>query len=226
MICCNCHKSSIKIVVFLGAPGAGKGTVAQHLVNRYGMIHFSTGNLLRNEVESNTEMGKRIAAAVRGGALVSDDIVNGVVKDNLLKSSLAGELVLLDGYPRSTGQAEFMDSLDCGRMKNSIRVVEIDVDEDVVVERLSGRRVCEKCGATFGRLDNLDVCSSCGGVLIKRDDDQEEVVKYRLQEYRRLTFPLCEYYADRLSKVSGNASPREVAEAVGGIFDGFGLERR
>ncbi|MDR2267845.1 MAG: nucleoside monophosphate kinase, partial [Holosporaceae bacterium] len=168
MSCCNCCKSSVKIIVFLGAPGAGKGTVAQHLINRYRMIHFSTGNLLRNEVESNTEMGKRIAATVKMGALVSDDIVNSVVEGNLFKSLSAGELVLLDGYPRSIVQAEFMDSLDDGRMKNSIRVVEIDVDEGVVVARLSGRRVCEKCGATFGRLDDLTVCSSCGCTLIKR----------------------------------------------------------
>jgi adenylate kinase len=190
------------------------------------MIHFSTGNLLRNEVESNTEMGKRIAATVKSGALVGDDIVNGVVESSLFKSLSMGEFVLLDGYPRSTVQADFMDSLDCGHMRDSIRVVEIDVGEDVVVARLSGRRVCEKCGATFGRLDDLKVCSSCGGTLVKRTDDQEEVVRYRLQEYRRLTLPLCEYYADRLSKVSGDVPPPEVAEAVSGIFDGFGLERR
>lgn len=226
--------SQVKIVILFGAPGAGKGTIAQHLLDNYSVVHFSTGNLLRNEVKNSTPIGKEVEAILSSGKLVGDDVVNRVVESNLL-SALAGDsVVLLDGYPRTVEQAKFLDSIESGRLQSIIRVLELDVDHDVVVARIAGRVVCSKCGATFsgaqlaaenGGVD-VKTCPRCGAELIKRADDSEDVVRRRLQEYVSMTLPVSRYYADRLAKVSGEGTPEDVARNVDDVFRDFGIEKR
>lgn len=220
--------SAVKIVILFGAPGAGKGTVAQHLLDNYGVVHFSTGNLLRNEVKSGTSIGKEVEAILSSGKLVGDDVVNRVVESNLQKALSGNDVVLLDGYPRTVEQAKFLDAIDAGSLKSSIRVLELDVDHEVVVSRIAGRVVCSKCGATFSssQLNGGTVCSRCGGELIKRADDSEEVVRRRLQEYVNMTLPVSRYYTDRLVKVSGEGTPEKVARNVEDAFRDFGIEKR
>jgi adenylate kinase len=229
--CCKCgdkNKSaekSVKIVILLGAPGAGKGTVAQYLLDKYGIVHFSTGNLLRNEVKNDTEIGREVGSILGSGGLVGDDIVNRVIESNLLKTLSDGCVVLLDGYPRTVEQAKFLDSIDDEMLKSKIRVVEIDVDHEVVVSRISSRLVCSKCGGTFSssNVPASSPCEQCGGELVKRADDEESVVRRRLQEYVNATLPVSAYYVDRLSKVSGDASPECVARSVDDVFRSFDI---
>ena len=220
--------NAVKIVILFGAPGAGKGTVAQHLLDNYGVVHFSTGNLLRNEVKSGTSIGKEVETILSSGKLVGDDVVNRVVESNLQKALSGNDVVLLDGYPRTVEQAKFLDAIDAGSLKSSIRVLELDVDHEVVVSRIAGRVVCSKCGATFSssQINGSTVCSRCGGELIKRADDSEEVVRRRLQEYVNMTLPVSRYYIDRLVKVSGEGTPEEVARNVDDAFRDFGIEKR
>jgi adenylate kinase len=213
----------VKTVVLLGAPGAGKGTVAQYLVDNYGFVHFSTGNLLRNEVKKRSEVGVLVESLLGGGGLVGDDIVNRVVEINLLEYLTDDKTILLDGFPRSASQAQFLDSIASGALKDTLRVLEIDVDHDVVVQRISGRLLCANCGATFGAHDNVQKCSRCGGELVRRADDGEEVVRRRLREYVATTLPVSEYYADRLVKVPGNASPEDVMRSIDDTIRGFGF---
>ena len=222
------QRNAVKIVILFGAPGAGKGTVAQHLLDNYVVVHFSTGNLLRNEVKNGTSIGKEVEAILSSGKLVGDDVVNRVVESNLQKALSENDVVLLDGYPRTVEQAKFLDAIDEGNLKSSIRVLELDVDHEVVVARIAGRVVCSKCGATFNasQLNGNTVCSRCGGELIKRADDSEEVVRRRLQEYVNMTLPVSRYYADRLAKVSGEGTPEEVARNVDETFRNFGIEKR
>jgi adenylate kinase len=215
--------NNIKVIILLGAPGAGKGTVAQHLVDNFGMIHFSTGNLLRNEVKEETPTGKMVKSVLGSGGLVGDYIVNKVVESNLLKVLSDGRVILLDGFPRSVDQAKFLDMLCNATLKNALKVLEIDVNQEVVVSRIVGRRVCASCGATFGVHDKIEKCSRCGGELTKRSDDSEEVIRRRLREYVNVTLPVCRYYADRLVKVDGNTTPEEVLRNVDDVIHNFGL---
>ncbi|MDR2681525.1 MAG: nucleoside monophosphate kinase [Holosporaceae bacterium] len=237
--CCGCRKKEngsdvgienpkkdVKVVMLLGAPGAGKGTVAQYLLDNYDVVHFSTGNLLRNEVKNETELGREVSSLVGSGALVGDSIVNRVVESNLSKTLEGTSMVLLDGYPRSVDQAKFLDQLGSGCLRDAIRIVEIDVDREVVVTRLSGRRMCSKCSAVFGHLDTTAECSRCGGALVKRADDEETVIRRRLREYENTTKPVSEYYGDRLLKVHGDAPPDEVARSVEDVFRDFGVKKR
>lgn len=238
MRCCKCtknnevNKCAVKAVVLLGAPGSGKGTIAQHLLDNYNAVHFSTGNLLRNEVKKDTAIGKKVSSILRAGGLVNDDIVNAVVESNLLQALSADGVILLDGYPRTVDQAKFLDSIKSGELAASIRVIEIDVDYEVIVSRIAGRLVCADCGATFhsanlmkdGKLNNI--CSRCDGNLIKRADDTEEIVRNRLKEYVDITLPVSRYYGDRLLKVSGDVSPELVMQSVDNIFCDFGIKKR
>ena len=219
----NAFQKNSKIVILLGAPGSGKGTIAQHLIDKYNVLHFSTGNLLRNEIKNETEIGKEVKSILGSGGLVSDDVVNRVVESNIRKELDSGKVVLLDGYPRTVEQAKFLDSM-LGK-EVAVHAVELDVDHEAVVERISKRRVCGSCGGTFTVSADMKVCPRCGGELVQRADDNEAVVRQRLAEYVASTLPVSGYYADRLIKVSGNASPEEVARNVDNVFRDLGLVR-
>jgi adenylate kinase len=215
----------ISVVILLGAPGVGKGTVAQYLKDKYNAYHFSTGNLLRNEVEKGSDIGNKVEDTLRSGGLVGDEIVNELVKQNIEKVVSDGSVVVLDGYPRTKNQAIVLDDMLSGKLKEVIRVIEIDVDKECLVARLSKRRVCIKCGNTFGPQDGVTICS-CGGKLIKRKDDEESVIRNRLKKYEEDTLPVSRYYADRLVNVSGDGSPVDVVRRVDVILHSLGIEKR
>ena len=216
----------MKILILLGAPGAGKGTVAQYLAENYNVCHFSTGNLLRNEVKKESDIGLKVKGILGAGGLVGDDIVNGIVAKNIKEVLGSGSLVILDGYPRTRNQAVELDNMLSGSLRDEIKVLELAVDNEVVVQRISQRRVCASCGKTYGPQDKIKVCA-CGGELIKRKDDEEAVVRSRLKKYEEETRPVSDYYAaDRLVKVSGEGKPEEVAQRVDETLAKFGIKKR
>lgn len=215
----------MKILILLGAPGAGKGTVAQYLAENYDVCHFSTGNLLRNEVKRESDIGLKVKDILGSGGLVGDDIVNDIVEKNIKEVLEKDSLIILDGYPRTRNQAVVLDNMESGVLKDEIRVLELDVDTEVVVKRISSRRVCASCGKTYGPQDKIDVCS-CGGELIKRKDDEESAVRTRLEKYEAETRPVSDYFGDRLVKVSGDGKPEEVAQRVDEVLARFGIKKR
>ncbi len=178
-------------IVLLGAPGAGKGTVAQQLVAEFGVAHISTGDLLRAAVKGGTKLGVQAKKYMDAGELVPDQLVIDLVKERLAADD-AQKGFILDGFPRNTAQAVTLDS-ELGAMERSLDcALLVDVEAKVIVNRLSSRRTCRACGHT-GTAD-MDVCPSCGGEMYQRDDDKPETIQNRLAVYEKNTAPLVEYY--------------------------------
>ncbi|NPB05816.1 MAG: adenylate kinase [Aquificae bacterium] len=203
------------IVVFLGPPGAGKGTQAQRLVEEKGFIHISTGDLLREAVKKGTELGKKAKEYMERGELVPDELIVALIKEKLPEEGK----VILDGFPRTIAQAEALDRMLAELGKKVDAVVLFEVPDEVVVERLSGRRVDPKTGKVYHVKYNPP---PEGVEVVQRDDDREEVVRRRLEVYRRQTAPLVEYYERRgnLVRVDASKSPDEV---YGEILTKLGL---
>ena len=201
-------------LVLLGAPGAGKGTQAQYLVKDQKLAHISTGDLLREAVAEGTDLGKEAKRFMDAGQLVPDEVVIGLVKERLQKPDVEAGFIL-DGFPRNTAQAITLDS-ELEELGKSIdAALLVDVPADVIIERLSGRRVCPKCGYT-GSVKDGESCPLCGAALIQRDDDKPDTIKARLDVYDAQTAPLLEYYRgqEKLRKVDGNRAPEVVYEEV------------
>lgn len=179
-------------IVLLGAPGCGKGTHAQKLTTELGIPHISTGDIFRQNLKEQTELGKQIAGILAKGDLVSDEITVAIVRDRLSRDDCKNGYIL-DGFPRSLAQAEALESFDQPDV-----VVNIVVGYDTIIKRISGRRFCPKCSGTF-HASNLkdDVCPVCGDTLIIRSDDREEAVRNRLEVYERTTKPLIDFYQQR-----------------------------
>lgn len=181
----------MKIIIF-GPPGSGKGTYASRLGPRLNIPHISTGDILREEVKNMTELGKRIQGYISTGKLVPDDVVNELVRKRLSKEDCRRGFIL-DGYPRSLEQAEFLDKLT-----KMDFVINLNVPDEVLVRRLSSRLVCRKCGAIYNILTLKPkvegVCDKCGGKLYQRDDDRPEVVRERIELYKDEIAPLLEHY--------------------------------
>lgn len=206
-------------IVLLGAPGSGKGTQAQRLTGIYNIPQISTGDLLRAAVSAGTELGIKAKAAMDAGALVSDDIVLGMIRERLQQNDTQNGFIL-DGFPRNTAQAESLDALlanvgqplQCGLL--------IDVDFDVLLKRLTGRLSCKQCGAVFNRYFSApkvdDICDVCGGELYHRADDNEETIGNRLKVYEQNTAPLIQYYAaqNKLRKVNGVGDMEAITQAI------------
>ncbi len=191
-------------LVLFGPPGSGKGTQAGRICSRFGLVHLSTGNILREEMSSGTELGLRVGGIVRSGALVSDAIVNEMVFSRL--DSADG--FLLDGYPRNLMQARRLDEyLGSGKPLSCALLLEVPDAE--VVRRLSSRTSCSACGFT-GSVSLGSACPSCGAPLSSRPDDKEEVVRRRLAEYHSSTAPLARFYENRLCRVDGTGTEQEV----------------
>ena len=197
-------------VLLLGAPGAGKGTQSKRLADRYGIEHVTTGDALRANKDMETEYGTP-REYMEAGELVPDELVNEIVAEALAEA----DGFVLDGYPRNLSQAEYLSGL-----VDLDAVVYLDVGREELVDRLTGRRVCEECGANyhvdFAPPETEGVCDECGGDLIQRDDDTEETVKERLRVYEENTAPVVDHYRETgaLVEVDGEGTPDEVAEAV------------
>jgi adenylate kinase len=187
-------------IVMLGAPGSGKGTQAQRLQKDHGLPQISTGDLLRKAVADKTPLGVKAKKAMDAGALVSDDIVLGMIKERIAQPD-AKRGFILDGFPRNTTQADSLDALLASLKQKLDRVVLMDVDFDILMKRLTGRRTCSKTGAVlniyFSKPEELEACRKAGGELIQRDDDNEATIRNRLQVYDTQTAPLVDYYTKR-----------------------------
>ena len=183
-------------IIFLGAPGAGKGTQAEKVAAKLNIPTISTGAIIRSALKEGTEMGLAAKAYIEAGKLVPDDVVIGIIKERLAESDCRNGFIL-DGFPRTIAQAEALDAMGV----SIDLVVNISVDDATIVERMSGRRVCAACGATFHTLFNPsaagDKCDKCGAELSIRKDDQPEVVKDRLTVYHKETEPLERYYENK-----------------------------
>jgi adenylate kinase len=213
-------------VVLLGAPGAGKGTQAERIVAEYRLPHISTGEMLRAAVDKGTEMGRAAQHYMQSGALVPDEVVIGVVRDRLAEADTAAGF-LLDGFPRTIEQAERLDEILAAAGRAVTHAVLIDVPEEELVRRISGRRSCGECGklynVTFDPPQTEGVCDVCGGALVQRADDNEETVRNRLAVYRRQTAPLVSYYVEKgvLGEAHGGGkTPPEVFAQVAEILGG------
>ncbi len=184
-------------LVLLGPPGAGKGTQASNIVEKYGIPHISTGDIFRANIKEGTALGQEAKSYMDKGLLVPDALVVSIVKDRLLKDDCK-QGFLLDGFPRTVNQAEALDS-ELEKMGiNLDRVINIDADADILIERAVGRRICKECGATYHIKFNPPkvegICDKDNGVLYQRDDDVEETVSTRIGVYMEQTKPLIEYY--------------------------------
>ena len=207
-------------VVFLGPPGAGKGTQAERICEKYAIPHISTGDILRAEIKSASELGTQVQSFIDGGQLVPDTLIVEIVKRRLLSPDCINGY-LLDGFPRTVFQADALSEfapLD--------GVVNIDVPLDKLANRLTSRRVCTKCGATLNvaQLDGPDAkCTKCGGELMQRDDDKLETVTKRLEVYTAQTAPLIEYYEKKglLLTIDGNRAIDTVFADIVNALEGM-----
>ena len=180
-------------LVLLGPPGAGKGTQATLLAERFGVPTISTGAMIRAAIREKTPMGLAAESLIKEGKLVADEVVNGIVEERLQKDDCKNGFIL-DGYPRTVGQAEALKAMNVGLDA----VLSIELADEKIVQRLSGRRECKSCGTPYHIIYNPTkeegVCDKCGGALIQRPDDQEETIKNRLVVYHEETEPLVEFY--------------------------------
>jgi adenylate kinase len=211
-------------LILFGPPGAGKGTQAQRISGRYGVQHISTGDILRASVKEGTDLGKLAKAFMDKGELVPDEVVIGIIKERITKGETRKGF-MLDGFPRTIPQAEALDkTLNEDGLKIQA-VISIEVDDEEIVRRISGRRVCEKCGAMYHIAyeppKKSGYCDRCGGNLYQRDDDQEGVIRNRLRVYRAQTEPLKDYYSKSgiLYRIDGMGKVEEVFSRVEKILN-------
>lgn len=217
-------------IILLGPPGAGKGTQASRLESERGMVQLSTGDMLRAAVKAGTPVGLQAKAVMEAGELVSDAIVSGIIGeslDALGDETQGGRGAIFDGYPRTAAQAESLDSLLAERGRSLDHVIELVVDEDALVARITGRFTCANCGAgyhdSFKQPAVAGVCDVCGSTEFKRrPDDNEETVRTRMAEYRAKTAPILPIYEARglVQRVDGMADIAEVTAAIEAILDG------
>jgi adenylate kinase len=191
-------------LILFGAPGAGKGTYASRLSGLFGIVSIATGDMFREEIKKGTSLGRKVAEYVRCGKLVPDDIVIDILAERL-KAREAEKGFILDGFPRTVEQAEAL-----GRIVKIDAIVQIVVPEWIIVERLSNRRICSKCGTIYNlrylKPKKEGICDKCGGKLYQREDDKPGVVKERLEVYEKQTQPLIEYYRQKtpIIKIENN----------------------
>lgn len=206
-------------IILMGPPGAGKGTQAEKLVSKYGLVQISTGDMFRKEMKEDSKLGVIAKFFIQYGHLVPDDITIDIVRERLSKNDYPNGFIL-DGFPRTVVQARSLESLAKELGFTIDAIINLDVDFDKLIKRLSGRRVCRECGATY----NLEfkpskvpgICDICGGELYQRIDESEEAVKIRLQTYLRQTRPLIDYYTMKgtLTNINGDQAMDDVFKDI------------
>ena len=214
----------LKTIILLGAPGAGKGTNAKKITSEYHLPHISTGDMFREALRDETELGKLAKSYMDKGLLVPDEVTISLVKERLSKDDCKDGF-LLDGFPRNLKQAEALEEIGKEINRPINYVIDINVPEEILKDRITGRRVCKKCGAPY-HIKTLKpkvegVCDICGGELIQRKDDNEEALKVRLDEYHHQTEPLINYYSKKgiLHTVDGSKDVKEVMADIDAILD-------
>ena len=205
-------------LILLGAPGAGKGTQAEFISEKYNIPTISTGNIIRAALKNATEMGLVAKSYIDAGELVPDNVVIGIVKERLSEDDCKNGFIL-DGFPRTIPQAQALDEMDFG----VDTVLSLEVSDDEIVKRMSGRRVCEKCGQSYHVLFKKpqveDTCNACGGKLVIRNDDKPETVQNRLNVYHEQTEPLKDYYKNKGILVSVDGGNITVDETTKRVFE-------
>jgi len=213
-------------LVLMGLPGAGKGTQAEKIVEKYNIPHISTGDMFRTAIKDGTELGIQAKSFMDQGALVPDEVTIGIVRERLSKDDCKKGF-LLDGFPRTVAQAEALENIltDLDRQINF--VINIDVDKDILMERLTGRRICKSCGSTYHLVFNPpakeDTCDRCGGELYQRADDNAETVQNRLDVNLKQTQPLLDFYGEKgyLQNINGQQDINKVFEDVDALLEGL-----
>lgn len=210
-------KGNVKVVILLGPPGSGKGTQAVRLTKELGIPHISTGDLFRENISKDTELGKRAKTYMNAGKLVPDEVVLDMLFDRVSKPDCEHGY-LLDGFPRTLPQAEALDKHLA--LNTDLVVLDLEVPDEIIIKRAEGRLTCKSCGAIYNRYFSPSakegVCDKCSGELVQRPDDKLEVVQERLRVYHNQTQPLVEFYAKKgvLRRVDGTKSPDEVFESL------------
>ncbi|MBF0504088.1 MAG: adenylate kinase [Candidatus Omnitrophica bacterium] len=211
-------------IVLLGPPGVGKGTLADHLKEKYHLAHISTGDMLREETKKDSPLGREIKGLMEKGALVSDELVTRLVVQKIEHGLDLKRGFMFDGFPRTVKQAQDLDAalervhapLDC--------VLTLEADFNVLLDRMTGRRVCRKCGAlyhvTYKPTAREGICDVCGGEIYQRADDNEKTIKARMEVYNKSTAPIIDYYAqqNKLKKLNANVEAAEVRLAVAAVL--------
>lgn len=212
-------------ILFMGPPGAGKGTQAERIVETFGIPHISTGDAFRSAMKQGTPLGLKAKEYVDQGLLVPDEVTNGIVKERLAEPDCKKGF-LLDGFPRTLAQAQALEEMMDGMGRKIDHVINLKVDRNLLLARLTGRRICKSCGSTYHVIFNPPkqegVCDKCGGELYQRSDDTEEKVGTRLDEYTSKTAPLLSYYKDKglLREVDGEKDIDEVTADIGALLKG------
>lgn len=207
------------ILVLLGAPGAGKGTQGEWVCKEFGIPSISTGDLLRGEVKENSDLGKKAKSFMDKGELVPDSLIVSMLEKRIEKKD-CNKGFILDGFPRNTAQADTLGQMLFKQKKSLSAVLNIDVDPEAIISRLSNRLTCSVCKAGFNRLTKPSKaegkCDSCGGALIQREDDKEATIRNRLNVYQKQTAPLIEYYskAGHLIQIDGNRDMNTVQKDI------------
>ena len=211
-------------IVLFGPPGAGKGTQDKELSEFYHIPHISTGDILRENVKKGTELGNKAKRYMDKGELVPDEVLIGIIKNRLIEPDCENGYIL-DGYPRTINQADALDEILENLGKPLDVVLNIEVPDEELVTRLSGRRICSNCGANyhlkFSPPSKDGICDVCGGELYQRDDDKEEVIKQRLETYNNQTAPLINYYNEKdiLVNIDGTGKVEDVFEEIRSVLD-------
>lgn len=207
------------IWIFLGAPGAGKGTQAERLQGDFGFVQVSTGEMLREAMRAGTELGKNVEGYITRGELVPDDLVAEVLQERLAQGD-TGNGVILDGFPRTVRQAEILEEIMARHCWQLCGVLYLDAPEEVVLQRLGGRRICLRCGANYHEVTMPPKvegrCDRCGAELVVRPDDAPDAIRKRLEVYRQQTEPLVAFYSQRgiLERIDASGDAEEVYQAV------------